>query len=174
MEGAVSYIETYKQEHIARRHRLYGKMLLPIAKIYRPPPPPPEPPAPPWKLSGRLASIMTLTPLLPGRPSGGAILDLVSLAHGVKVPDIIGRRRKHKFVLARAHAIAMMCEYRRDMSLPQIGRLMGGLDHTTVMHHRDNWSKTADRIPNQVAAVHEQLDRFSKLPISSDAEPIVG
>jgi hypothetical protein len=173
----MSYIEQYKQEHLARRHRLYGKMLLPIVKLYRPPPPPPPPPAPPpkpWELSGRLPSITTLTPLLPGRPSGGAILDLVSVIHDVKVSDILSRRRTHKFVLARAHAIAMMCEYRRDMSLPQIGRVMGLRDHTTIMHHRDNWAKTSQRIPNEVAAVHEQLDRFSQKEISLDAEPMVG
>ena len=47
--------------------------------------------------------------------------------------DLVGPARTH--VLVTARQIAMyLCRELTDSSLPSIGRLFGGRDHTTVMH----------------------------------------
>jgi hypothetical protein len=167
----VSYAQDLAKAARERRIRFYGDALRPIAKIFRKPPPPPEPVAPPPKLSpieARRLPILTLTALPPPRPTAASIIDLIASIHEVKASDIIGRRRSRKFVHARAHAIATLCEFRKDLSTPHIGKLMGGLDHSTVIHHRDNWSKTVNALQREAAAVYEALARFK------DAEPMVG
>lgn len=53
---------------------------------------------------------------------------------GVTLEDIRGRRRMRNIVNARQKAMARTYVERPDLSLPQIGRLFGGRDHTTVLH----------------------------------------
>ena len=51
----------------------------------------------------------------------------------VSVDDLCGQSRTH--VLVTARQIAMyLCRELTDLSLPKIGQLFGGRDHTTVMH----------------------------------------
>jgi chromosomal replication initiator protein len=51
----------------------------------------------------------------------------------VTVDDLCGQSRTH--VLVTARQIAMyLCRELTDLSLPKIGQLFGGRDHTTVMH----------------------------------------
>lgn len=61
------------------------------------------------------------------------ILRAVAIAHGLTVRDLTGPRRHKNLVRARHHA---MWEIKQNtgLSLPQIGRLLGGRDHTTVIH----------------------------------------
>jgi chromosomal replication initiator protein len=52
---------------------------------------------------------------------------------GVTVDDLCSQSRTH--VLVTARQIAMyLCRELTDLSLPKIGQLFGGRDHTTVMH----------------------------------------
>jgi chromosomal replication initiator protein len=52
---------------------------------------------------------------------------------GITVDDLCGQSRTH--VLVTARQIAMyLCRELTDLSLPKIGQLFGGRDHTTVMH----------------------------------------
>lgn len=53
---------------------------------------------------------------------------------GLRYEDIIGKRRMREIVMARQAAMARAYVERPDLSLPQIGRLFGGKDHTTVLH----------------------------------------
>ncbi len=51
----------------------------------------------------------------------------------ITVDDLCGPARTH--VLVTARQIAMyLCRELTDLSLPKIGQLFGGRDHTTVMH----------------------------------------
>ena len=51
----------------------------------------------------------------------------------VTVDELCGQSRTH--VLVTARQIAMyLCRELTDLSLPKIGQLFGGRDHTTVMH----------------------------------------
>lgn len=69
-----------------------------------------------------------------GRKPVEAILREVALKHGIGVDDIRGRRCYRKYTKARHEAMARVYTERPDLSLPQIGRLVGGRDHTTVLH----------------------------------------
>ena len=72
------------------------------------------------------------------------IIRAVADGRGVTVKDIFSRRRHHKIVRARQHA---MWELRTHtiLSFPEIGRAMGGLDHTTVMHGARQHQSRIDR-----------------------------
>jgi chromosomal replication initiator protein len=61
------------------------------------------------------------------------ILAATSAAFGVTVADLEGPSRRQP--LARGRQVAMyLCRELTDLSLPKIGQLFGGRDHTTVLH----------------------------------------
>jgi chromosomal replication initiator protein len=65
--------------------------------------------------------------------STGRILSLTAEAYGVTVTDLESPSRRQP--LARARQIAMyLCRDLTDLSLPKIGALFGGRDHTTALH----------------------------------------
>jgi len=55
------------------------------------------------------------------------------LVFGIRSIHIKGQSRKRDVVLARQFICYWACR-RTAFSLPQIGRLLGGRDHTTVLH----------------------------------------
>lgn len=61
-----------------------------------------------------------------------AIIEMVCVQHRVKKRALLGRSREHRLSQARLEAYYLL---RHDLYLtsPQIGRLMGGRDHTTVL-----------------------------------------
>lgn len=61
------------------------------------------------------------------------ILREVADKHGVSLVDLMSKRRGRGVVAARHEAMYRM-RYETTMSLPQIGRRMGGRDHSTVLH----------------------------------------
>ncbi len=66
-------------------------------------------------------------------PSADVIIEEVGKFYNISVADIKGQNRTKEIVLARQVA---MYETRRltSLSLPEIGQVFGGRDHTTVMH----------------------------------------
>ncbi len=61
------------------------------------------------------------------------ILDVVAEHFNVSLIDLVSPRRNAKITFARQ--IAMYLAHRvTDRSLPEIGRAIGGRDHTTVLH----------------------------------------
>lgn len=61
------------------------------------------------------------------------IVRQVAQKHGVSVKDVYSVRRDRPSVAARHEAMYRLRE-ETTLSLPQIGRLLGGRDHTTVLH----------------------------------------
>jgi Bacterial dnaA protein helix-turn-helix len=53
--------------------------------------------------------------------------------HGVAVKDMLSERRYKKFADARFEAIGRIFT-ETNLSMVQIGRVMGGRDHTTILH----------------------------------------
>lgn len=70
----------------------------------------------------------------PKKPSALAIMQAVAAEHGCDVDDLTGPRQMRRLVVARHAAMRAVHDQRPDLSLPQIGRLFGNRDHTTVFH----------------------------------------
>lgn len=62
-----------------------------------------------------------------------AIMSHTANYFGITVDDLCSQSRTHVLVTARQIAMYLCREY-TDLSLPKIGQLFGGRDHTTVMH----------------------------------------
>jgi hypothetical protein len=62
-----------------------------------------------------------------------AIISAVARKHGLATSDLTGTCRSHRFVLARHEAIWSVKQATK-LSTPEIGRLFGGRDHTTIMY----------------------------------------
>lgn len=54
--------------------------------------------------------------------------------YGVRVEDLKGPRRQRNLIPARHEAMYRLKEEMPMLSLPQIGRMLGGRDHTTVLY----------------------------------------
>jgi len=60
------------------------------------------------------------------------LLLAASAVYGVSVPAILGRSRDRAAVLAR-HAVMYTLRRETDLTLTEIGELMGDRDHTTII-----------------------------------------
>ena len=61
------------------------------------------------------------------------VLAVAATMFGITIADIIGERKFEFLVKARIYvAVRLRSEY--GMSLPQIGRMLGGRDHTTILY----------------------------------------
>jgi chromosomal replication initiator protein len=61
------------------------------------------------------------------------IQEAVAAWFHVKIADLKSRRRSKTLVHPRQIAM-FLCRELTDASFPEIGRLFGGKDHTTIMH----------------------------------------
>ena len=61
------------------------------------------------------------------------IMERVSRTYQLTLADLTGPSRKQPLALSRQIAM-YMCRELTDLSLPRIGDVFGGRDHTTVMH----------------------------------------
>jgi hypothetical protein len=66
------------------------------------------------------------------RKSAKLIAQEVCAKHGVSFNDIMSPRRNREVVTARQEAF-WRCRKETTLTLPQIGRFLGGKDHTTVL-----------------------------------------
>jgi chromosomal replication initiator protein len=77
----------------------------------------------------------------------------------VKVEDLIGRERSKEITTPRQMAMYLVRE-ETDASLPEIGQMLGGRDHTTVMYGCDkisNLIETDDGFRRQFLSLRERL-----------------
>ena len=93
------------------------------------------------------------------------VLDAVSRAFGVSNDRLIGRERTREVALPRQIAMYLLRE-EGGISLPQIGEMIGGRDHTTVIYACDKVNdlmETDDRLRRQVLKIREQL--YGRVPM---------
>jgi chromosomal replication initiation ATPase DnaA len=80
---------------------------------------------------------VTVDDQLPAEPkyrSAKAIIEeVLSDFPGVRWADLKGPRRTREFIIPRHLAMYEIYAQKRNMSLPMIGRLFGGRDHTTIL-----------------------------------------
>ncbi len=102
-----------------------------------------------------------LADLLPQRGSlePRQVLAAVANVFGLSPEELLGRSRSRDVALPRQVAMYLMRE-EVNASLPQIGEVLGGRDHTTVMYACDKVAdliERDDRIRRQVLQIREQL-----------------
>ncbi len=97
-------------------------------------------------------------------PPGSALaadgVEAVAAAFGVAASELRGRSRQRHLVEARQVAMYVLREA-TDLSLPAIGRALGGRDHTTVMHGLERIRERLAHSPtlrNRVADLLEVVD----------------
>jgi chromosomal replication initiator protein len=61
------------------------------------------------------------------------ILEYISNREGIAVDDLIGQNRSAKIAIPRQMAMYLLRDL-NEISFPQIGEILGGRDHTTVMY----------------------------------------
>jgi chromosomal replication initiator protein len=78
---------------------------------------------------------VALADLLPQKRNipSDKIISAVAGSEGVDVKDLLGQNRSAKIAIPRQLAMYLLRTY-NEISLPQIGVLLGGRDHTTVMY----------------------------------------
>jgi chromosomal replication initiator protein len=102
-----------------------------------------------------------LVDLLPRRSEvqPGQIVQQVASSFGLSVNDLLSRDRSRQIALPRQIAMYLLRE-EANCSLPQIGDVLGGRDHTTVMYACEKVAdmlERDDRLRRQVIEIKEQL-----------------
>jgi len=83
------------------------------------------------------------------------ILEAVAEVEGLKVEDLTGQNRSAKIAIPRQLAMYILREY-NEISLPQVGELLGGRDHTTVMYATKKINED-DKLRNRAKKIWESL-----------------
>lgn len=104
------------------------------------------------------AVVQPAVPALPPRPvyrgppakTLGEIIEQCAALTGISAGDILGRSRKRPAVRARQFTMAVMRA--RGGSYPQVGRWIGGKDHSTVIHGVDTFFVRGMNDPAYIAA----------------------
>ena len=89
----------------------------------------------------------------------GQVVEAVARSFGLTIDQITGRDRSREVALPRQVAMYLLRES-GNISLPQIGEVLGGRDHTTVMYACDKVAdliERDDRLRRQVIQIREQL-----------------
>ncbi len=102
-----------------------------------------------------------LADLVPQRSARTAeeIIEAVAGHYGVDVPSLKGRSRNAEIVLPRQIAMFLLRE-EIGASLPQIGEVLGGRDHTTVIHGYEKVSDLMERdsgVRRDIMAIRARL-----------------
>lgn len=83
-------------------------------------------------------------------PSINVICAEVMAQFGVRKMDFLSARRRQEFVVPRQIAMAI-CKHLTLKSLPEIGRRIGGRDHTTIMHGCRKMQPVTDAVAAKLA-----------------------
>ena len=104
--------------------------------------------------------LQDLVPAASQRPvSADDIINATAAAFGFSPDDLRSPSRRQPLVLSRQVAM-YVCREQTDLSLPKIGALFGGRDHTTVMHAIEKVKRlllTDHQVFERVTALSQQL-----------------
>lgn len=128
------------REHIIAQDKRFQSVMRGVLGMPEPAKPkrrvmlaPPKPVEPPKEQPRDVIDLVTNAKLLRQPTPWKRIVEEVCIAHQVSKPELLGSQRERRIVLARHEAMYRM-KTETVMSLPQIGRRLGGKDHTTVLH----------------------------------------
>lgn len=118
------------------------------------------------KLTGQPLNEETVMRVLGSKPVGkqetlspGKVLESINKYFNVSMADIIGPRRQKELVLPRQIAMYLMYEQCKT-PFEKIGEILGGRDHTTIMHGVDKIRESANRdreIQRLIIEIRQQL-----------------
>ena len=83
------------------------------------------------------------------------IIEIVAKHTDVSVEDMKSPRRHSNLVTARHLAAALIRQWRPDLSYPQIGKLFGGRDHSTIIHGQKRIRERIRRNPDLATLAHD-------------------
>ena len=141
----------------------------PVVRLTKPEPPPMPALFPAWMSYGasiRIASNgsrifyrTNTSASLSVIPRVSEIVAAVACHYDKRTIDILSKRRTQDIVRPRQVAMYLACRLTQQ-SLPAIGRLLGGRDHTTVLHGRRKIEKALaydERLPGDIASIKQLL-----------------
>lgn len=142
-------------DYAARRARLYAVRPEPEPVVE--PEPAPAPVVPVRDPVRDWINLASPTATKPGATS--RIIALVSDAFSVTRLDLISERRTAKVVLPRQVCFYLM-RHCTTLSFPEIGRRMGGRDHTTALHGARKIAGLLETQPHLRVLVNDISTRF--------------
>lgn len=116
-------------------------------------------------ISGLPMTIDNLKPVLDA-PAGKvdasptSVIEIVSEVFNVSVDDLKGNSRRREISQARQIAMYLMRRH-TDLSLPKIGEVFGGKDHTTVLYSCDKITQLIKKDLNMAQTIRQLSDRIS-------------
>jgi len=105
---------------------------------------------------------VALTDLIPQRNTfePSRVLDVVARTFGITSEKLLGRNRTRAVALPRQVAMYLL-RHEGNVSLPQIGEMVGGRDHTTVIYACEKVADMIERdelLRRQVMQIRDQLN----------------
>ncbi len=88
------------------------------------------------------------------------VIQVITEVFSVSEEDLKGRSRKREISLARQIGMYLMRQH-TNLSLPKIGAMFGGKDHTTVMYSCDKIAKQMQKDPSVNQIVRDVSDRIN-------------
>lgn len=160
---------------IARRKQIHQRFAAAAARVSKTAPqsrddlPGKEPPCPPTATAGgsapELSTVTAGSPdaHTPYRPMIRRILSLVAQVHGLSTADLMSSQRTRRLTIPRQIAMALAREL-TPLSLPGIGKRIGGRDHTTVLHAIRKIRHLAATEPEIASSIAELRKRLTMPP----------
>ncbi|MEM9165154.1 MAG: chromosomal replication initiator protein DnaA [Cyanobacteria bacterium P01_F01_bin.4] len=115
-------------------------------------------------ISGLPMTLDNLTPVLnsPAEKvdaSPKSVLKAVSDTFNISIDDLKSNSRRREISLARQVGMYLMRQH-TDLSLPKVGEVFGGKDHTTVMYSCDKITRLVKNDLNMAQTVRQVSDRI--------------
>jgi chromosomal replication initiator protein len=88
------------------------------------------------------------------------VINAITEMFGVSVEDLKGNSRRREISVARQIGMFLMRQH-TDLSLPKIGDVFGGKDHTTVLYSCDKISQLKESDPEMARNLRQLSDRIS-------------
>lgn len=116
-------------------------------------------------ISGLAMTVENIAPVLnPQTPtveaSPHAVLLAVSALFDVSIDELKGNSRRREISMARQVGMYLM-RHHTDLSLPKIGEVFGGKDHTTVLYSCEKISQLKNTDPNLAQQLRQLSDRIN-------------
>jgi len=105
---------------------------------------------------------VALTDLIPQRSAfePSRVVDVVASVFGISTEKLLGRDRTREAALPR-QVVMYLLRQEANVSLPQIGQVLGGRDHTTVIYACEKVAGLIEKdeiLRRQVSQIREQLN----------------